>query len=91
MYRYGITIEGYSVMYDAQQGLCAICNTHKKTLCVDHDHATGQIRGLLCSTCNLHVGRVEISGVSKMKNLYEKILEYIQYHAATPHEASSPD
>lgn len=57
---YGIGISEYNLMYENQNGRCAICNTHqselKKSLCVDHDHETGKIRGLLCSDCNTSLG-----------------------------------
>ena len=42
-----------------QDGKCAICNqecSHGKKLSLDHDHQTGQLRGLLCSSCNLALG-----------------------------------
>lgn len=54
--RYGLTPEQYEEMYDEQHGRCAICGERLAVLCVDHDHATGAIRGLLCSPCNLAVG-----------------------------------
>jgi hypothetical protein len=56
---YDMTLEEYSAMFDAQHGLCSIChNPPKKNnlLCVDHDHKTGKIRGLLCRSCNLVLG-----------------------------------
>lgn len=40
------------MILESQMGLCAICKRPKK-LNVDHDHKTGEIRGLLCSRCNL--------------------------------------
>jgi hypothetical protein len=57
---YGITIEQFETMLAAQGGRCAICrkpfrrsfDTH-----VDHDHATGRVRGILCSACNNGLGR----------------------------------
>lgn len=58
---YGITIEAYEAMYAAQNGLCAICNgkNAKRRLAVDHEHATGQVRGLLCNRCNQMLWEIE--------------------------------
>jgi len=53
---YGITLEIYKEMFNKQNGRCAICKNEFKTLCVDHDHLTGKIRGLLCHKCNLILG-----------------------------------
>jgi hypothetical protein len=52
---YNITPKQYNKMFKKQKGLCAICRKNKK-LCVDHDHATGQVRGLLCHSCNKGLG-----------------------------------
>ena len=50
---YGITLEEYDRLFALQSGVCAICQqSSSKTLHVDHDHATGRVRGLLCYTCN---------------------------------------
>ena len=69
---YGITPEEYQVMFDKQNGLCAICGKPETTtwqsgvksgkvklLAVDHDHVTGKVRGLLCQTCNIGLGNYE--------------------------------
>jgi len=50
----GLTIEQYDAMLASQGGGCAICGATPKTrrLDTDHDHRTGQIRGLLCHRCN---------------------------------------
>jgi recombination endonuclease VII len=52
---YGITGDEYWALYEAQGGECAICGRAKglrKRLSVDHDHRTGEVRGLLCTPCN---------------------------------------
>src|SRR6266542_2083263 len=49
---YGITIFQYGEMRRTQGGLCCICGRRPLRLTVDHDHATGRVRGLLCLTCN---------------------------------------
>lgn len=60
--KYGLTSEQYGELLSAQQGTCAICGgTESKgrpgeRLHVDHDHATGAVRGLLCSECNRGIG-----------------------------------
>ena len=57
--KYGLTLEQYDAMLEAQGGVCAICRRprpEERTLHVDHDHDTGAIRGLLCFTCNNALG-----------------------------------
>lgn len=62
---YGISYGTVKTLLDQQQSRCAICKEtapetshykQKKRLCVDHNHDTGEIRGLLCGTCNLMIG-----------------------------------
>ena len=59
-HRYGITVEDYDRMYAEQNGRCAICGLHQsqqqRRLHVDHDHETGEVRGLLCMNCNSLLG-----------------------------------
>lgn len=52
--KFDISETEYFEMLDSQGGGCAICGTipKRQNLAVDHDHKTGSIRGLLCSTCN---------------------------------------
>ena len=61
---YGIGLADYVRMLDAQNGVCAICQAPplpNRNLDVDHDHDTGQIRGLLCNRCNKILGQAEDS------------------------------
>lgn len=65
---YGISLAEYEERLRQQGGVCAICGTEPECadrvdarwvdslLVVDHCHATGVVRGLLCSTCNLAIG-----------------------------------
>jgi uncharacterized protein YbaR (Trm112 family) len=61
---YGISINDYLNMFEKQNMVCKICKQECKTklsLSVDHDHATGKIRGLLCNRCNRAIGMFEDS------------------------------
>lgn len=61
----GLTACAHTRMRIKQQDLCAICGSAEQTrplvdgtrrLCIDHDHITGRVRGLLCSGCNRAIG-----------------------------------
>jgi hypothetical protein len=59
---YGINHEIYLKMLKEQHGCCKICGVTEedasgKRLHVDHNHATGQVRGLLCTRCNTAIGK----------------------------------
>lgn len=61
--KYGIGIKDYEELLRAQGSRCAVCaephgTTRATTLHVDHDHRTGQVRGLLCANCNHVLGKV---------------------------------
>lgn len=74
-----MTYERYLSMSDAQNNSCAICNTHqsslKRQLSVDHNHDTGEARGLLCDACNGGIGKLKDS-----VNLLEKAIKYLKDH-----------
>ena len=55
--KYGIRESDYDEMYEDQEGRCLICNVHQEVLCVDHDHQTKVVRGLLCKECNWGLGK----------------------------------
>jgi DNA repair exonuclease SbcCD ATPase subunit len=59
--RYGLTTEERTEMLEKQSGMCPICGCDLRTLSsnkvhVDHCHATGDVRGLLCNGCNWGLG-----------------------------------
>lgn len=61
---HGLSLEDYQTMLEKQLGKCATCllppdAKSKFVLHVDHNHATGKIRGLLCADCNLSLGKVK--------------------------------
>ncbi len=68
---YNITTEQYDGMLADQYWGCAGCgrsaSSFKKRLAVDHNHRTGKVRGLLCPTCNLTVGRMDSGLVKKLQ------------------------
>ncbi|HKU66995.1 MAG TPA: endonuclease VII domain-containing protein [Candidatus Baltobacteraceae bacterium] len=73
--KYGLSIEGLEQLLRRQDERCAICRKPWQEcvrakpsryealflhhLCVDHDHATGMVRGLLCNACNIAIGMLE--------------------------------
>ena len=62
--KYNLTKEQFDNMFVDQSGLCAICRrppSDEKNLSVDHNHETGEVRGLLCTSCNIGVGSLQDS------------------------------
>jgi hypothetical protein len=72
---YGIAIEEYNLLFQKQNGKCAICNNTQldRRLAVDHDHKTGKIRGLLCQKCNTALGRFEDNS-----ELLKRAIQYLE-------------
>lgn len=63
---YGVSLDEYNKMLKEQDYSCWICIAHvddhyKENLHVDHDHSTGAVRGLLCESCNLLLGKARDS------------------------------
>lgn len=56
--KYGVTVELWTAMLIAQSGRCDICGDPMISPAVDHDHATGEVRSLLCSPCNTGLGHL---------------------------------
>lgn len=84
---YGIGIEEYNTLLEKQNNRCAICeSTDPKgrksgrgggvdVFYVDHDHKTGNVRGLLCNICNRTMGYV-----GENSNTLEEMIKYLQKH-----------
>ena len=73
-YRYGITQDDYNQKFNEQKGCCAICGKHqsefKRRLCVDHNHKTGNVRGLLCINCNRNLSVLENKQFIEKSKIY---------------------
>ena len=62
--KYGITAEEYEQRLALQNGVCGICDSQFRNTRdehIDHDHVTGQVRGILCSGCNKALGNFKDS------------------------------
>lgn len=77
----GWTVEEYRNRLEEQNGLCAICGCPETqirygkviSLCADHNHRTGQARGLLCSRCNTTIGKFE-----ERLDLFQSAVDYLK-------------
>lgn len=57
--KYGLSSESFDQMLADQGAACAVCRTDDPGAywCVDHDHLTGDVRGILCINCNMGLGQ----------------------------------
>ncbi len=86
--RYKISVEQYEEMLKNQDGHCACCsaitgNKKFKYLCVDHDHKTGAIRGLLCQHCNQALGQIGDS-----PDRAERLAAYLRFYSQKPSQVA---
>lgn len=76
---FGLSIEKYNNMLEAQNNKCAICNIDqrdlKRNFDVDHCHKTGKIRGLLCHNCNVAIGLFR-----ENTEVIQNSIEYLNLH-----------
>lgn len=75
---YGITESQYLERLDWQEGKCEICENKLdvgRNCHLDHNHATGKIRGFLCHSCNTGIGKLKDS-----VELLEKAITYLRKH-----------
>ena len=54
--KYGLSEKSFENLFEEQGNSCAICHTKEAIWCVDHCHTTGEIRGILCASCNKGLG-----------------------------------
>jgi hypothetical protein len=73
---YGLTHEAYIAMLERQGNACALCgkpetakdrNGRIRALAIDHDHTTGEVRGLLCFRCNTSLSIVENGSIADIQ------------------------
>jgi hypothetical protein len=77
---YNLTYDAYLKIKNQQNNICAICgyplsdgmNSH-----VDHDHASGSVRGILCRWCNIGLGNFKDS-IQTLENA----IEYLKSHSS---------
>lgn len=82
---FGITLEEYEAMLKAQNDVCAICKGPEVefrlgkllSLAVDHCHASGKVRGLLCTACNVGIARFRDNPTAM-----RAAADYVELHAA---------
>lgn len=93
MRQYQITLEDYKDIYEEQKGLCKICGEDgvrgasalsSTPLVIDHSHTTGDVRGLLCHTCNSALGQFNDSVA-----LLEKAVIYLKTSKVTSKHKST--
>lgn len=73
---YDLTEDEYNILYLSQSGKCAICYKDMahidKSTHIDHDHNTGEVRGLLCHSCNTAIGLF-----MEDKSIMENAIKYL--------------
>jgi hypothetical protein len=77
--RYGITSAEADLMLAEQGGVCAICKA-APAVHVDHDHATGRVRALLCFNCNGGLGQFKDDPA-----VLRAAAEYVSFHTLSQH------
>lgn len=83
-YNYGLSLEDWNSMNEAQDGRCRLCR-RKRKLFVDHCHETGRVRSLLCSRCNTGMGCFEDS-----VDMLKRAIHYLTSHDIRIQEDDQP-
>ena len=77
---YGLSKEDRDTLFKAQENKCAICKSEtsgRPGFSIDHDHKTGFVRGILCNTCNLILGRINDN-----TSILESMILYLKKHGS---------
>jgi hypothetical protein len=79
-YKYGITMSEYNNYITLSNNKCPLCNieyfstgSRLSQPCIDHDHTTNKVRGVICHACNVALGLVRDN-----KLILQKMLEYLK-------------
>jgi hypothetical protein len=85
---HNVPFEWFTATMEAQGGRCAICRitlerkgrkNKRNMMCIDHDHATGAVRGILCGHCNIALGYFE-----ERQESLSAAITYLATHASSP-------
>ena len=72
---YGMSLEEFTQLFNSQNNVCAICKGTEwknKRPYVDHNHITGEIRGIICHKCNIAIGMIK-----EDINIAQSIIQYL--------------
>jgi hypothetical protein len=78
--RYGLTLDEYHALLEAQNHCCEICGRESACvgpLVVDHDHSANRVRALLCQRCNRGVGQF-----LEVPEFLRRAADYIERHGS---------
>lgn len=89
--RQGVEFESAKIVRDSWDGICEICKTDvpsgpKKSWCLDHDHQTGQARGILCAACNVGLGMFKDN-----VDILDSAMKYLLQHKDVLFAAIEPE
>ncbi len=83
--KFGIGFHQFNVLFEQQNGCCYICRKPDtfRTLAVDHNHKTGNVRRLLCTRCNLVLGQVNDSS-----EILQSMINYLAQTFVLPEDVA---
>lgn len=78
--KYGITVSQYNEMLAVSGGVCFICEKQMEQPCIDHDHSTGLVRGLLCRACNNGLGNF-VDDCNRLQRAIAYLQKHMEVHS----------